>query len=821
MTIFAASIIRFDQPWWLLFAVAGVLPAAVAAVAVRHGRHIGRLGVALQTAAVVLVGAALARPMLRWGGSSRLPMLLLQDVSASTRGQDEPLKLPEAVAFERVDFAASLGDDQINDTQIAPALRLALSRSDGISGVIIHTDGQFLDEGWPQQAEALGRGGKEIIIVPMASAPPDARISDLSSLRRADGGIELRLTVTANATQQRTLRLWQDGDEDHPLMNRQLKLLVGESSTFCMSVMPPSDRATVYQAALSAGDDFPENDSAARIILPNRSRIAVVSAGQYPLEDLSVAIGLPVAAVSPEEAPASAAGWMDYAAVVLLDADGELLSPAQREAIAEYVRSGGGLVVIGAGPHKSAGDREDPLNRVSALLANPYERRPLEVIVVLDASGSMGETGGGAMKFDTASEAVISLRRHLTLQDGLAVITFADKPTKIYDSGPAQADFAELADAMRRVSPRGATKVEPALDLAANRIISDGRQGLVVLVSDLRTEDFDVASITHLFEQRKLSLAVVAIAAGKDASTQYPLESLAENLGSPLVHRTGLEDLAKIFAGFISEARGSDSRTGEFTATAGTDLFGRDTGKLPPLDEYIFCATQNGAEKLATVGGDVILARRKVGMGRSVSLAVPLTGSHNESWRNWPKLNNLLAGAVRWSEFAEADPRFVGEIIRRSGMIIVRVIAADATGPMNGLKLLATVDCIGGPASPRQLKFSQAAPGVYETTINLTDSDKTGLAITVSDAADGRILWRAAVPAMCLPEFMQTGADWNSLNRLAKLTGGRIVAANELVKTPLQLEHKSYSPVWQYMMVLATMIMLLEWSLTRLLRRGK
>lgn len=825
MTILAASMLRFGQPWWLLFTAAAAGPAVVAAVAIRYGRHIGRWSVVLQSVAIVLVGVALARPILRWGGSADLPYLLLQDVSASTRGQDGALALPDGVEFDRVNFAAALGGDLVNDTQIAPALRLAASRAGEISGVVIYTDGRFFDEIWSSQAEALGRLGREVIIVPMSTSPPDARISDLSSARRADGSIELRLTVAANVMQQRTLSLWRDGDVDRPLIAKKLKLLAGESSTFRMSVMPLTDRTTVYRAALSAGDDFPENDSAATIILPSRSRVAVVAAGQYPVENLSVAVGLPVVLVSPEKSPNSAAGWMDYAAVILIDADGELLNATQREALAEYVRSGGGLMVIGAGPHKSAGDREDPLNRVSALVANPYERQPLEVIVVLDASGSMGEADAAApAKFDTAREAVISLRSHLTLRDGLAIITFADKPTEIYDSGPAQADFAELADAMRRVSPRGATNVAPALEVAASRLISSGRRGLVVLVSDLRTEEFDVAAIARKFERQKLLLAVVAVTSGKDASARYPLESLAESLGSPLVRRAELGNLAKIFSGFISEARGSDRRHGEFTATVGISLFGRNVGNLPPLDEYIFCAMQSDAEKLATVGGDVILAQRKVGMGRSVSLAVPFAGSCNEPWRSWPKLDELLAGAVRWIELAETDPRFAGEIVRRGGSLGIRIIAADATGPMNKLKLVGRVESISESASPqRQLEFRQVAPGTYEAEINVSDSDKSGLALTVSDAADGdgKILWRAAVPAMCLPEFARPGADWDSLNRLAKLTGGRIVARNELAKMPFQIEQENYSPVWAYAMVLAIAVMLLEWSLTRIWRRGK
>ncbi|MCK4602627.1 MAG: hypothetical protein KAU28_09185, partial [Phycisphaerae bacterium] len=420
--ILAASWLRLNQPWWLAAMAAGLIPLLLALWARRRGRNVNAFSVVLQFFAVVTAVMALSRPAVFTVAAAKMPYLVFRDVSASARTQSQPLDWPDELTRESFDFAGSIGAVDGSDaraTRLGSVLRLAAARADTnkVAGVVIWTDGQFLDEDWSGAAEALGRGGGSVIIVPMDSPPADARISEFAAVRRGDGRVQLRLTVAANAMQRRTLRVWREGEADRPLLARPLKMLAGESVTIRLAVSPPAGRAAVYKAAVSPGDAFAENDSAATIVLPRRQRVALIAGEVKPT--FAAAESLAVATVAPADAPQVASGWLDYAAVVLVDASGKLLGDARRAALAEYVRGGGGLVLLGAGPHKTAADRDDPLNRVAALVANPQERRPLEVIVVLDASGSMAERRrAGQTKFDVAREAVVSLRRHLTGRDG-------------------------------------------------------------------------------------------------------------------------------------------------------------------------------------------------------------------------------------------------------------------------------------------------------------------------------------------------------------------------------------------------------------------
>lgn len=846
-----ALIITFSRPALLLSLAAIAVPVLISRWATRRGHRAGPLGVALQCAAVAFAALALAGPAAPVGPGGRKPVLILQDVSSSCRVQrDRAIELPPDVPVERLAFASSVAataaDLDPNRTDLSPALRLAAARAGDLAGVVIHTDGRFTDH-WPPAAEALAQAHLPVDIVPMDSPPGDARIAEFDARRRPDGTVGLRVTVRSNALYRRMLVVRRSHPSSSPagtLLDRTLDLLADQPLTITITDTPPAGSAAAYRAELTRipgdprpADIFPENDSAEAATLPIKRTVAVIgltsAQGQQPDGGILGGLqGMDVRPVQADQVGADVNWWMDFSAVILADANGQLLARPARAALAQYVRSGGGLVLLGAGPHGSPADRDDPLNLAAALVANPYERKPLRLIVILDASGSMAEASGlaGRVKFAQAVEAVASLRQHLTAVDSLSVITFSDDANQVYDSGSGPPDFGALGEALSKVRPGGSTDVGKPLNLAASQAVPAGRDALVLVVSDLRTKPFDPQAMAEAFSRRGLSLAVVAISnAGETAPAEAPpLEALARILkGSLVAGNDNLAGLAKVFAGLLRRTRGDALRRGRFPAAVVRPLLGLAVGPLPEVQAYLLAAPQGDAEVVAQVAGeqDPLLAVRQVGLGRSVTLVMPAGAGLNPAWEQSGELARVVGGAVRWSLRPALDGRFDGLARHQNGRIRVIIEARDANGPINGFDLSGRIVPVAAASGEAGTSFPlvQTAPGRYEGDAGEPGAP-AGVEVLAGDGSTisppgGRVVWQDVLAAGAPAELAQVGSDAFNLGRLAELTGGRVVNGIDLGAFGQRLAASRRKELWPVLLAIAVALMLAEWGAARVRRR--
>jgi hypothetical protein len=820
--------VRFEQPWLLAAGVAAALPVWLARRGRRWGRRIGYVAVGLQAAAILLAAGALANPTAPIGQRADKPYLVLRDVSGSTAPQwERPLRWPTDLPRETFGFAASVAAAgqtlPANRTNAAPALRLALSRAAQIAGAVIWTDGQFQDADGPTAAAALAAGRVNVFILPMDSPPADARIADFTARRRLDGGVDLRVTIISNAYLSRTLKVVREGGAI--LEDRPLKLPAEEPATLRLTDNPPADRVAVYRAELSPADAFGQNDTATALALPPEQRVGLVSApGALDAASLPPALRAQAEPLEPARAPRTTSGWFNYAAVLLADGPGTSLDVRSRAALEQYVRGGGGLVLIGSGPHEQVADQDDPLNRAAALVANPFQRRPMDVTVALDASGSMAEEARHApdsprqIKFTLAAEAVLSLKRHLTDRDRLRVIVFSDTARAVYDSGGARIDFARLRDALAEVNPAGPTDIFKALELATRQPPAADRLGLVILASDLEqtTGPFDPAAAAKLFEGKALSLAMVATVPAATTRTRRddtaPLLRLKDLLQARLVWQDHLAGLADVFAGFVQRARGDAVRRGSFKLDGPETVLGLPLGGAPALDAYVLSAPQPEAEVMARAGADAVVARRRVGLGRSVAVALWPDPADNQALRGSPWFGQFVTAAVQWTLAGRADPRFAGEVARAGEKVHVVLTAQDAGGPMNLLNLTLHAASQSPDRPDSETALIQTAPGRYEADLECGAAPLT-LAVRLRGAG---VVWREPMGQAAPGEYAALGADWDTLRRLAELTGGRIVSPSELTRLARQWSAGRSTALWPVLLAAALAVMLLEWSLTRL-----
>ena len=809
----------FAQPWWLVALVAVGGPILLAAAARRRGRQVARFRVVQQCVALAAVVLALGRPSLQIPQAAARKWLILNDVSASTRTQQDQDSLPADIA-PRLEYAFAAGVApagqklSTTETNLAAALRLAAARADELAGVIVRTDGMFTDRHWPAAAVALGRSGVAVAVIALDRPPRDVRIAEFTAARTTGREVTLRVSVVANAVTDSIIEI-------PGLLKRKINLLPAEPVTISVVAAVPEDRGASFTATLAKGDAFSENDRVAAAVGPVVRRAALISApGGYKPAGFAAAVGMSVDALDPQQLGARAEALGNYAAVVLVDDTGQLLAPAQRRGVAQYVRHGGGLVILGAGPHQSPADRLDPLNRAAALVPNPYDRKPIALTVALDASGSMGQTvesaAGQLMKFDQAAEAALSLKRHLTDRDTLRVIVFSDRAREVYSSPPDRPDFAELASSLRGVRPTGATNVFPALELAARNPTDAKRQGLLIIVSDLQTEKFDPPRAAEMLKKAKLDLAIVAIAAPTATPSTEPLEALKKLLDAPLEKRDHLVGLARIFAGFLRNVRGGAVRRGLFTLRSQNPSADSAALAGKSADAYILSARHSDADVTLQIGSDDILARRTVGLGRSVSFALASAGGANRALLATGEFTGVLASATKWAARSAPDARFSGEVARSGREAIIMLRAADSAGaPVNMLEL--SVRTLGGlDESPRKIPMRQVAPGRYTAKFALGESASY---FHVVDAG-GRVVWRGGLQKTYPPEFDAIGPNYANLRRLAALTGGLLVEPQGLTEIARTGRQTGRWEIWPWLAAVALALMLLDWLASRTIQRS-
>lgn len=413
--------------------------------------------VAVRSMIVLLLGAAaLDVPLPRPSGDRVRVHLVDRSRSVTLKGPKDSLRLEDVdaiVAHDRESKApgdtvtwASFGktlawesaavDD--SSTRLDMALAAALGRQP--TEIILYTDGR----GDPGDALTLCRlRGVPVHVLPLGPlSVRDVRFRRIHAPSAVPPGARTTIEVVVESTYDVACTVAVDRDA------RSVTLSAGVPALLEFPRTGPGR----FVATIHADDDCRENNRAEGEIFELSSQPKVLALS----EGLSIpGVDLVVSRKIPPLGP--------FDAVVL---DNVPLSPAEQQTLADYVRSGGGLVLLG-GPRSYAlgGWQGGALEQISPVKVKP----DLKVAAVLgiDASGSMGPV------FDRATRALLDVRQRFDSDDDVVAMTFADR--------------AEILDpaALRKVTPTGGTHIARGIEEAARhlRTRSAGRK-IIVLMTD-------------------------------------------------------------------------------------------------------------------------------------------------------------------------------------------------------------------------------------------------------------------------------------------------------------------------------------------------
>ncbi len=179
-------------------------------------------------------------------------------------------------------------------------------------------------------------------------------------------------------------------------------------------------------------------------------------------------------------------------------------------------------------------DEQMVLARIAFQAANVAPSAPLNVTLVLDASGSMRQGDREAI----ARAAAEAIRRSLTSRDRIAVVHFTDDVIDrltVRHSGP---DDNSVVQSISRLEPHGSTNVQAGLNLGV-RLANDARDAnpeahnYIVLMSD-GVANVDATNPFEILESAydpdsKNPLRLITVGVGIENYNDYLLEQLAQH----------------------------------------------------------------------------------------------------------------------------------------------------------------------------------------------------------------------------------------------------------------------------------------------------
>jgi uncharacterized membrane protein len=456
----------------------------------------------------------------------------------------------------------------------------------------------------------------------------------------------------------------------------------------------------------------------------------------------------------------------DFQSVVFNNWNLEAIAPSKKAELEEFVKQGGGLLVIGGERNIYVEKKppvEDPLERVlPARLAPPRTPEGTCVVLILDKSSSME-----GKKIELARQAAVGVIENLRPIDLIGVLIFDNS---FHWAVPIRK--AEERSLIKRVvagiTPDGGTQIAPALQEAYRRIRPvNAVYKHIVLLTDGISEEGDSLTLAREATLNQVTISTVGL--GQDVNRAY-LEKVANFARGKAYFLSDPSGLEQILLRDVMEHTGSTAVEKSLQPRVVKNaeiLEGVGMESAPPLQGYVRFISKPSADVILNADQkDPLLVRWQYGLGR----AAVFTSDAKSRW------------ASRWVVWAGFD-RFWANLMRD---LLPHAQAGEAAMEYNSANDELVIDYRFGhaveepPAIPdifvfgpvgfqRAVKVEKVAEGAFRGRVHI--DHRQGL-FRVRPLADSR-----AFPEVGFylqeEELAEYGTNEALLRRISEFTGGR------------------------------------------------
>ncbi len=851
---------HFDRAWALVAA-----PVLLAWAMWEWRRTPRRAALAIKTLSLVAIVGALSEPHITLP-SSRVALAVLVDTSASVSPSDleRAGKLAAAMDASRgghwmrvIPFArttrAATADELGKSWRLQPASR-ELGRGTDLEGAVreaisalppgMNPRVALITDGLENQGSiARAAWQAQQLAVPVDTfalagrTKPSVTLESLRLPAQAFTGetfaIDLDLTTLKSASAEIELSA-----ENHVLGRTRVMLGAG-SNPVRLHTSLNAPGLIELSLAIRSGGEAAETRVGASVML--RRPKALYLSGDPSAMDTHFPATLKAAQFDVQTAETvKDIPWSDYQLVVFNNWELDKVPPATKDEIEDYVKNGGGLLVIGGERNVYPQTRkpEDALERVlPAKLLPPRTSEGRAVVLVIDRSTSML-----GPKIDFARLAAIGVVANLRPIDMVGVLVFDttwlwEVPIRIAD------DRAGINWLISNITANGGTRIAPALAEGYRAILeTDAIYKHIVLLTDGLSDEGNSMNLAREAQNNAITISTVGL--GLDVNRSY-LTRLAALAGGKSYLMNNPQGLEQIVISDVMEHTGSTAVEQEFEPKVlkpAEILDGVEMAKAPALKGYIRFETKKNAETILRAGSslDPLLSRWQYGLGRAAVFTSDAKQRWGANWIGWSGYDKFWSNVARDLLPHRDDRSATLEFDSAGGDLIATYRQPAASGkPVSAFvnaserKPDAPRESSGGSANSRlrktaapanrpvtippvyvlgpdklreELPVQHSSPGIYEGRIHIGDRQGFFRVRPVDDSV--------MFPEMSLyrpeAELHDFGSNERLLRQVSQFTGGRFEPDPRRIFDPDGRQVALDVPLWPWLLCVGIALSLAE-----------
>ena len=769
--------LSIGQPWVLWGLVACPL---LVAMAWRNRLDASRAQKVAATAARVVTAAllvlAMADARVRWP-TRALAVALVADRSASVSPR-ETAALRAAKPQQRIDRdgvrwiepdAAGRAGALETDLEAAIDTAVGVLPTDRVRHLVLATDGRETRGEVLAAADRARRAGVRVFVLPQGDRAPVDAVAlagvELPRIARAGREVSAGVRLFSSGERRVTLRVLRDGAE---VARREVDAPAGQSLHDLAVSLPDEGVHELRFTAETAGDVIAENNvwrALVRVVPPPRVLLVNELQGVSPaLASVYRDAHLAVDEVHPDGVPSDLGGMERYQFVVLDEVVMTSLTEAQQRALRQWVEERGGGMLTTTGTHGVGRAPEllrdlEPIQPPRAMA----EPRPIELILVIDRSGSM--MGPPIVQARNAGLAAVHALRP---DSRVGVVAFSGAADLVVAPVPVT-ESETVTRAIAGIRAGGGTNLAAALDAASSVLSRDDRYlHHVILMSD--GESRGPPAIAAAQTLREAGATITAITLGP----RVALMGEISRIGHGRYHVTSRP--ASLPALFVREAQFRSpppARELSFRPVVRARMGfmdGVEPAADPPVLGYTVAQARPGALTLMTApDGSPLLSHWFVGPGQVASLTTATSGRWADAWRGGAGFRRMFS-QMAWEMLrAQGEDDLELHVEPVPGRTDVRRVSVVTPSTRSDVAPVATIS-YGRPVGVR-LPLRAAAPGVWAAIVPV----EKGFVVDARMPASREPSVAAGTESPYPVELRAFGADGPALGALARTGGGRVI----------------------------------------------
>ncbi len=495
----------------------------------------------------------------------------------------------------------------------------------------------------------------------------------------------------------------------------------------------------------------------------------------------------------------------EYQIVTFNNWDLEGVPAARKEEVEQYVKQGGGLLVIGGEKNIYIEGKkvEDAMDRaLPAKLAPPRSPEGTCVILIIDKSSSME-----GRKMELARVAAIGVVDNLRPIDLVGILIFDNSFQWAVPVRRAE-DKTLIKRLISGITPDGGTQIAPALTEAFRRVVpTSATYKHIVLLTDGISEEGDSLDLSREAALKRVTISTVGL--GQDVNRAY-LDKIATLAGGKAYFLNEPQGLEKILLKDVMEHTGSTTVEKPLQAmvTKQTEILeGVSIETAPALRGYVKFIAKPTAESILSIDKDPLFTRWQLGLGRAAVFASDAKSRWATDWVTWKGYDRFWTNVYRdLLPQAQAGEVSVELDSANSELVVDYRLGREIESSIDARFKVPPIFVIGPDGFQKAVTVKKLAAGAYRGRVQI--GQRQGL-FRIRPVADSRAFPEAGFyrPEAELTDF---GANEALLKQVAEFTGGRFNPAPADVFSATRRSIGSTIRLWPGLLAFAVLLNLGE-----------